>query len=124
MRSPTRAIARMRSAVFLLDVHSDGDSVVVAPHGEIDLSTVGRVDDALERSEDSPVVVLDLRGVSFMDSAGLGLVVRHCLRAERYGFEFRVVPGPPAVQRLFEMTGVARRLVWVDALADSTADSH
>jgi anti-anti-sigma factor len=114
----------MRSAVFLLDVHNDGDAAVVAPHGEIDLATVGRVDDALERSEDSPVVVLDLRGVTFMDSAGLGLVVRHCLRAERYGFQFRVVPGPREVQRLFEMTGVARRLVWADAHGLSSADSE
>jgi anti-anti-sigma factor len=113
----------MRSAVFLLDVHDDGDAVVVAPHGEIDMATVGRVDDALECGEDRPVVVLDLRGVTFMDSAGLGLVVRHRLRADRYGFEFRVVPGPREVQRLFEMTGLQERLIWVDAVGKPSAGS-
>lgn len=104
----------MRPPVLLVDVHSDRDVFIVAPHGEVDIATVERVDRALQGGEDRQVIVLDLRGVTFMDSAGLGLVVRHHRRAERAGCAFRLVPGSSALRRLFALTGLEARLNWCD----------
>lgn len=106
---------------FRVDVDRDGAAVVVAPVGELDLATVVPLRKALERSEGCAAVVLDLRGVSFIDSAGLSLVIEHQRRAQREGVEFRVVRGPRPVHRLFELTGVSRHLVWVDEVAPTPA---
>jgi anti-sigma B factor antagonist len=102
---------------FRVDVGRDGAAVVVAPVGELDLATVVPLREVLDRFEGCAAVVLDLRGVSFIDSAGLSLVMEQQRRAEREGVEFRLVRGPRAVQRLFELTGVSRHLVWVDEVA-------
>lgn len=60
-----------------------GSRVRLAPHGEIDMATVGQLRDAviaaLARSRPS-AIVLDFRHVSFVDSTGIGELVR-CQRA-------------------------------------------
>jgi anti-anti-sigma factor len=59
--------------------------------------------------------VLDLREVSFMDSAGLRLV----LEASRAGASFAVVRGPREVQRLFDLVGLDEgRLTMLDQPPD------
>ncbi|HEX8977597.1 MAG TPA: STAS domain-containing protein [Solirubrobacteraceae bacterium] len=95
---------------FNVDVRRDGSTVVVAPSGELDLATVGQLRDAMGRADGCAVLVLDLRGLTFMDSAGLSLVVEEHRRAADVGIEFRVVRGSREVQRLFELTGLADRL--------------
>jgi anti-sigma B factor antagonist len=57
-------------------------------------------------------LVLDLSGLSFMDSTGIALVVRWHLDACSDGFDFSLRPGLPPVQRLFELTGLAERLAF------------
>ncbi len=104
----------MNAAEFTMDVFHDGDAVVVAPAGELDLATVDRLRDELAHQAHAPVLVLDLRGLTFMDSSGLALVLEQQRRAEADGSDFRVVPGSPRVQRLFEVTGLGRHLCWTN----------
>jgi anti-anti-sigma factor len=59
-------------------------------------------------------VQLDLRGVEFMDTSGLRYVLELVDRSERDGFGVTIVPGPAAVQRVFEVSGLAPRLPFVD----------
>jgi anti-sigma B factor antagonist len=106
---------------FIVDVCQVGAMAVVAPHGEIDLATVNAVRDALRPQEVSTRVVLDLRRVEFMDSAGLALIVEQMRRAEEDGFEFAVVRGPDQVQRLLRMAGLAERLVVLDDVPGTSA---
>lgn len=68
----------------MLITESRGQSRVrLAPHGEIDVATVGQLRDAviaaLARSRPS-AIILDFRYVSFIDSMGIGELVR-CQRA-------------------------------------------
>jgi anti-anti-sigma factor len=95
-------------------VRRDGARLTVAPSGEIDLATVGEVRRALQGAGERETLVLDLRGVTFMDSVGVGLVVEEHRRAEREGGDFQLRRGPDNVQRLFEITGLAPRLRWVE----------
>jgi anti-anti-sigma factor len=99
---------------FEVAVKRDGGRLVVAPRGELDLATVPRVEDAL-RSPEGPVthITLDLTEVSFMDTSGLRLVLEEEKRATQNGRTYSLVPGPPAVQRIFELSGVADRLPFV-----------
>ena len=97
---------------FSCDVTPDRDHVVVAPRGELDMATVGAVEQELRRLADSGfrTLVLDLGGLSFMDSTGLHLVARWSAEASRDGFAFQIEPGPPTVQRVFELAGMMREL--------------
>jgi anti-sigma B factor antagonist len=99
---------------FSVDVRRDGARLTVAPSGELDLATVGELRSALRRPGDHETLVLDLRDVTFMDSVGVGLVVEEHRRAEREGGDFQLRRGPDNIQRLFEITGLAPRLRWVE----------
>lgn len=97
---------------FRCDVQPDRETVRVLPVGEIDLDTVGEVAERLRELQEAGFaeVVLDLRGVTFMDSAGLHLVLATDAIARRDGTTFVVIAGPPVVQRLFEVVGVHESL--------------
>lgn len=101
---------------FSVTARPSGEAVVVAPVGEIDLATVDALSQALAAArEESESIVLDLREVTFMDSAGLRLV----LEASRQGASFAVVRGPREVQRLFDLVGLdERRLTMLDQPPD------
>ena len=77
---------------------------------EIDLAT------ALERAHppERATLIVDLRGVSFLDSTGLALLLRHDRKAAMVGGHMIVVKGPPQVQTVFEITGLSERLPMVD----------
>jgi anti-anti-sigma factor len=59
-------------------------------------------------------VVLDLRGVSFMDSSGVHLVLDADAAARAASWEPLVIEGPWQVQRVFELTGLRERVDVVD----------
>jgi anti-anti-sigma factor len=100
---------------FDVSIHQDGTALVVAPQGEIDLATVGFVREVVERErEREQDMVLDLREVGFMDTSGLRYVLELVERSERDGFSIRIVRGPAAVQRVFEVSGLEPRLPFVD----------
>ena len=106
----------MRPEPFRCEVHEGDVSVRVALHGELDLSNAGEVEDALrEAAAAKRDVVLDLRGLSFIDSTGLNLVIRIDALACADGFSFSVVRAPHALQRLFAMIGAEQHIAFVDS---------
>ena len=82
--------------------------------GELDLATVSALEAALREPVDPHRRVLDLRGLTFMDSTGLQTILRANRAARRAGWSLQIVAGPPAVQRVFEICGVADGLRFVD----------
>jgi anti-anti-sigma factor len=64
---------------------------------------------------DAELVVVDLRGLEFMDSTGLHLLLQAQQQAQDSGRRLVLVRGPDAVQRLFDLTGVAEALTIVDS---------
>lgn len=104
---------------FRIEVEPHRETVVVAAHGEIDIATADAVSRRLYEMMEAGFrrVVLDLRGVSFIDSTGLRAVLDAHSSSGVAEVEFMVIPGPEAVQRLFELTGTAGVLRFVDASA-------
>lgn len=59
-------------------------------------------------------VVLDLSRLTFMDSAGLHGVTELARRTAQLGIELAVVPGPRAVQRLFELCPLTEPITFIN----------
>lgn len=98
---------------FKCEVSRQGDRVVVAPRGELDMATVPQLDQELKRNRpDEPggTLVLDLRALTFMDSSGLHLTARWAHESSKDGFAFEIVPGPPAIQRVFDLSKMTESL--------------
>jgi anti-sigma B factor antagonist len=107
---------------FSVDVLRHPGAVVVAPRGEVDMATVEQVRAACEASGGR--LVLDLRGVEFLDTSGLNLILEQQRLADADGFSFTVVQGPEHVQRLFEIAGLNHRLHFVADPAEALADDR
>jgi anti-sigma B factor antagonist len=90
--------------------------VVVALRGELDLATVEQVRSVLSgRDGRSDTVILDLRGLTFIDSSGLSLCVSEQQRARAGDYRFAVaVGGAPGVRRMFELAGLQETLELID----------
>jgi anti-sigma B factor antagonist len=95
--------------------HRNG-RVHIALMGELDLSTVAKVQEELRKVEaDSPpTVVVDLSRLTFLDSTGLRCIVTADERARGAGRRVVIVRGPDAVQRVFAITRLEERLEMVD----------
>jgi anti-anti-sigma factor len=81
--------------------------------GEFEMARTFKVEPELERVLERPGLerlTLDLSGTTFIDSTGLGVVMRLANDAESRGVELAIVPGPPEVQRVFETAGLADAL--------------
>jgi anti-sigma B factor antagonist len=82
--------------------------------GELDLASADAVQDELIRVEagDADSIVVDLSGLTFIDSTGIRLLYSAAVRsrAER----FALLRGGPAVQRALQLTGLNDHLPFAD----------
>jgi anti-anti-sigma factor len=112
--NPARAIPL--TPLLTCDARLAGDgAAVLALAGELDISTVADVEAELEalRERDVRRLTLDLRDVAFIDSTGLRLLVTLRHHGEDGGPPLSVVAGPPNVQRILEIAGLADVLDFV-----------
>jgi anti-sigma B factor antagonist len=106
---------------FRVEVHKEDGATVLAISGELDLASSPALGEELDRAfqSDSELVIVDLRELEFMDSTGLSVIVKAHKAAEDASRRMCLVKGPPQVQRLLSLTGVAERLTVVDAPSDA-----
>jgi anti-sigma B factor antagonist len=86
----------------------DFDTIHVTVQGSLDLARAYEFDEAMRRIErDAPGrVLLDLRGLEFLDTTGLSRLVALRRRCRRTGRRLVLVRGSQAVQRLFAVTAM------------------
>ena len=82
--------------------------------GELDLATAPEVEAALREPVEQERLVLDLRGLTFMDSSGLRLLMGAQTRATEDDRRLALVRGPDAVHRVLEITHMDERFEIVD----------
>jgi anti-sigma B factor antagonist len=109
------SLPAVAASEFRVEVEPDRDAVRVCPVGEIDFGTVGEVRAQLDelRSAGFGRLILDLRRSSFLDSSGVRLALDACTASAAEGTEFAIVPGPPAVQRTFDVAGLNDQLPFI-----------
>ena len=92
-------------------VRSERGCVIATVTGEIDISTVGGLRERLfELAEGSEPLIVDLDRVTFIDSAGLGVLVGVARRADEHGGSLHAVCSRAQTRKLLWLTGVDRRI--------------
>jgi anti-anti-sigma factor len=92
---------------FSIDVSDQGGVRLVCVSGDLDLSTAPQLSDVVAATDSLRGVVLDLAGVGFMSSAGVGVVSGLSRRLRERGAELVVAGAQPDVAMLLEVTGLA-----------------
>lgn len=97
-----------RRVSFRIEVTPNGDHVRVAPAGDLDLSTTEPLWEEISRLRERGLekLVLDLRGLTFLDSSGLRLLVRAQEELAGDGAQFALVDGAQPVCRVLDITGL------------------
>lgn len=100
---------RERSAGLVVEQTGDRSVRTLVLSGELDGRSVATLERALARCsvEGAVTIKLDLRGLVFIDSAGLWTVTTAKTWCDRRGLGFSLIPGSPPVQRIFEVTGLS-----------------
>lgn len=70
------------------------------------------------RADPPPLLILDLTGVPYMDSAGMGAIINYFVFCQRHGHKLVVAGVTPRVMELFTMTKVDSLLTMVPSAAD------
>jgi anti-sigma B factor antagonist len=110
-----RPVEVARPQPFAVDVQRLHGVAIVQAHGELDLATVETLRAALDGIESAGRLVLDLRGLSFIDSTGLHLLVALHQRAQRDGFQLALVAPAAPADRTIQLCGLHETLPFVTA---------
>ncbi len=101
-----------------IDQAQAGDLTIFTLNGPLTLSTMFEFQSAL-RNTDLKGVVLDMAGVPYMDSAGLGVLLSQFVHAQRVALPFALAGANERVLRLFEITHTDKVLPLHASIADA-----
>ena len=101
---------RATDEALVVDLEARTGEVWVLPQGELDIDTAEELEQSLSiaLASEAERVVLDLRGLEFMDSTGLRVIVAACTGPD--GARMQLLPGNDAVQGVFNVSGLAAEL--------------
>jgi len=96
------------------------DRYVITVSGEVDLATSPELDVAIIAAIDSGTssVAIDLTDVSFMDSSGLGVIVRGLKRCREADIDLDLVITNERVLKVFGITGLDQVIPIHASIAD------
>jgi anti-sigma B factor antagonist len=102
------------SGRLTVQLTTDAQGIAMRLEGELDLETSLEFDRRLAAIDQARIsrLLIDLGGVTFMDSRGLSSIVRAHQSAEANGHTLVVRRGSNQVQRLFALTGIDERLTF------------
>ncbi len=91
--------------------------------GEIDLACSPELREVLHAQAKArrPALVLDFKGVSYVDSSGLATLIEYVRKAQAYGGSFALVNVSERVQTIFDLVRLSEFLSIYPTLADARA---
>jgi anti-sigma B factor antagonist len=95
----------------VLNIHQEDRPdgfIIVRPVGELDAFTVSQFRQALAELASSRRLVIDMSGIPFVDSAGLGALIGGIRRTRELGGDVAVACDRPTLVRLLRTTGFDR----------------
>jgi anti-anti-sigma factor len=103
---------------FRAETEQDERAAVMRLEGELDMSGTFVLEPQLDRLTAEPPereVLFDLRGLTFIDSSGLSVLIGAHERLRDVGVQTRFLRGPDHVQRIFTVAGFDDVLDFTDA---------
>jgi anti-sigma B factor antagonist len=94
---------------------------ICRPQGELDAFTVSQFRQSLADLASSSRLVIDLSGVPFVDSAGLGALIGGIRRARELGGDVAVACNRPPLVRLLRTTGFDRIVTVAETVEDAAS---
>jgi len=115
--------SQYRSGGHVLDIQlENGDGYVICrPVGELDAFTVSQFRQSLAELASNPRILIDMSGVPFVDSAGLGALIGGIRRARELGGDVAVACNRPTLTRLLHTTGFDRIVTVTETVEDAVA---
>ena len=105
----------MSAPAFSAELVREGGGLRVVLSGELDIASVGRLEAALPDLASGDTLAVDLRGLSFIDSSGIHVLMRLDVESRRDGWSLALIRGSGGVQRVLDMCRVGERIRTVDA---------
>ncbi|MCY9697611.1 STAS domain-containing protein [Paenibacillus alginolyticus] len=98
---------------FTVYKQSNGKENIIYLSGELDLSAASELATVLDSvvQKGNEILTLDLKELRYIDSTGIGMIVSVLKVRAAMKAAFRIHHIPAKIQRLFELTGIARYLV-------------
>lgn len=103
---------------FDVESRTEGDRAIVTVRGDFDLQVAERVvaELAVVEQQAPALLVVDLSGLSFMDSSGMGVIAAAQARAVEAGRRIVFVRPPYTVRRAFELSGFDNIITVADSI--------
>ncbi|AZR72293.1 anti-sigma F factor antagonist [Anoxybacter fermentans] len=95
-----------------LHIKKKKDTLIVQIKGELDLHTADDlrqgIDQYLQKYPSLKNLILDLKGIEFIDSSGLGVILGRYKTIKQRGGNLAAVAVSPRVRRIFELSGMLK----------------
>jgi anti-sigma B factor antagonist len=106
------SIARRFDPRLDIAVERRAGRVVLKLEGEFDLSSEAQFQERLAELRDPGLaeLILDMRGLEFIDSSGLRLIIKLAGTARDEDFKLTLIPGEGQVESVLKTTGLDRIL--------------
>jgi anti-anti-sigma factor len=93
---------------LLVEVEQAGEDTTICLRGDLDVASAAVLWRRLDELEATPNVTLQVEGLGFVDSSGLGCLFKLHRRVEDAGGMVVVTGASPALRRLMETAGLHR----------------
>jgi anti-sigma B factor antagonist len=96
--------------------HVQADRHTLVLDGDLTVANAQELEETIARLcvDGVEAITIDLGRLRFIDTTGLKVVVWAQARCREHGYEFLLMEGSAAVQRVFELTGLRNQLPFVD----------
>lgn len=110
-----------------IEFSSEQDALVMKISGEIDHRYATRIRREADRKivtyPDKPFII-DLSGVSFMDSSGIGVIIGRYKLVKSFGSKVLIVSSGKTVGKILDMSGLRKIIDIYETLPDAMTSLH
>ena len=95
--------------VLRLSTQREGDELTLTARGVVDLASAKQLEDGIVAAVaegGTRTVVIDLAGVTLLDSMGIAALLKGRRRADEQGRDYRLIGATGLVREVLDITGV------------------
>lgn len=94
-----------------MDIHSENGKAIAVLTGDIDHHSARKLRSELDSfvmTMQPDILMIDLTGISFMDSSGIGLIIGRYKLLKELGGRLEVKSPQPYIRRVLRLSGIER----------------